>query len=43
MRSRVADQQKQTANKEEPFLSEKKPTPVIRTSLQGGHVKFCPL
>jgi len=32
----------QTANKDEPFLSEKNTTPVIRTSLQCGHEKFCP-
>ena len=33
MRSGVADQQKQTANKDEPFLSAKKTTRVIRTSV----------
>ena len=32
----------QPANKDGPFLSEKNPTPVIRTSLQCGHEKFCP-
>ena len=41
-RSTKGRQLTQTANKDEPFLSEKNPTPVIQISLQCGHEEFCP-